>query len=48
MARLFTSLGACMLLLLAASSAPAASFNDCVDAYFDMTDFIRAQAWERE
>ena len=23
------------------------SFNQCVDAYFDMTDFIRTQAWGR-
>lgn len=36
------------LLCIALPAAMAGqSFNQCVDAYFDMTDFIRTQAWGR-
>lgn len=39
-------LAALMCIALPAAMA-AQSFNQCVDAYFDMTDFIRTQAWGR-
>ncbi|HCU35923.1 MAG TPA: hypothetical protein DGT21_10865 [Armatimonadetes bacterium] len=43
----FVALAALLCISIPAAMA-AQSFNQCVDAYFDMTDFIRTQAWGRE
>ncbi len=48
MTRIVPVVALAALLCISLPGAMAAqSFNQCVDAYFDMTDFIRTQAWGR-